>query len=159
MLFSDYIVFVDESGDHNLEVVNHEFPVFVLAFCVFKKNDYSERICPSIQKFKLRWFGHDACVLHEREIRKDMPPFGFLKTPALKQEFLRQLTSIIEDTPMTIIPTIIHKDHHKKRYTDPDNPYHLALLFCMERLSRLLNARGQEDKLTHIIFEQRGGKA
>src|SRR5690606_24540873 len=130
MLFSDYIVFVDESGDHNLEVVNHEFPVFVLAFCVFKKNDYSERICPSIQKFKLRWYGHDACILHEREIRKDLPPFGFLKTPSAKERFIGDLTSIIAETSMVIIATVIRKGDLKAKYSSPDNltwRYYFAL--------------------------------
>lgn len=157
--FGDYIVFVDESGDHNLEIVNPEYPVFVLAFCVFRKSDYVEIVCPRIQEFKLRWFGHDNCILHEREIRKDLPPFGFLKTPGIKSNFLTQLTSIIEDTPMTIIPAIIRKEHHKKKYSDPDNPYHLALLFCMERLAVFLREKEQHTKLTHVVFEQRGGKA
>ena len=30
--FSDYIVYVDESGDHSLKSVNPEFPVFVNIF-------------------------------------------------------------------------------------------------------------------------------
>ncbi|MGI3128743.1 DUF3800 domain-containing protein [Nitratireductor sp. PBL-C9] len=157
--FGDYIVFVDESGDHNLEIVNPEYPVFVLAFCVFHKDDYINIVCPRIQGFKLAWFGHDTCVLHEREIRKDQPPFDFLKSRAKKEAFLNQLTAIISDTPMTIIPAVIHKDRLKKRYSDPDNPYHLALLFCMERLSKFLLARGQHDRTAHVIFEQRGGKA
>ncbi|WP_168734435.1 DUF3800 domain-containing protein [Ollibium composti] len=93
--YGDYIVFVDESGDHNLEVVNPEYPVFVLAFCVFRKADYVNIICPRVQEFKLGWFGHDTCVLHEREIRKDLPPFGFLKSKALKGDFLNQLTAIM----------------------------------------------------------------
>lgn len=159
MNFGDYIVYVDESGDHNLAMVNPEYPLFVLAFCVFLKTDYTNIVCPRVQEFKLEWFGHDACVLHEREIRKDLAPFDFLKSRALKDRFLTQLTSIIDDTPMTIIPAIIDKDRHRSRYADPDNPYHLALLFCMERLAHFLEARGQADNLTHIIFEQRGGKA
>jgi hypothetical protein len=158
MDFSDYIVFVDESGDHNLEVINPEYSVFVLAFCVFRKEDYISIVCPKIQAFKLKWFGHDSIILHEREIRKDLPPFQFLKTPGLKVEFQSELTAIIRDTPMTIIPTVIRKDGLKKRYVSPDNPYHLALLFCIERLADFLRVKGHADKLTHIVFEQRGGK-
>lgn len=30
--FSDYIVYVDESGDHSLESINLRYPLFVLAF-------------------------------------------------------------------------------------------------------------------------------
>ncbi len=158
MDFSDYIVFVDESGDHNLEIINPQYPVFVLAFCVFKKGDYISLICPRIQEFKFKWFGHDTVILHEREIRKDKFPFDFLKSPALKGEFQDDLTSIILESPMTIIPTVIRKEKLKSKYSDPDNPYHLALLFCMERLSALLDVKNQSGKLTHIIFEQRGGK-
>ncbi|GAA4530877.1 DUF3800 domain-containing protein [Chelativorans composti] len=159
MQFSDYIVFVDESGDHNLEVVNPEFPVFVLAFCVFSKTDYVEQVCPRVQAFKLNWFGHDALVLHEREIRKDLAPFEFLKTPHIKEQFIGELTSIIASTPMTIIAAVIRKDALRSRYRNPDNPYHLALLFCIERLSAFLAQKGQSGTLTHILFEQRGGKA
>ncbi len=46
--FSDYIIYVDESGDHSLEVVYEEHPVFVLAFCIFKKSDYAKIVVPSI---------------------------------------------------------------------------------------------------------------
>jgi hypothetical protein len=35
--FSTYIVYVDESGDHSLNTVDENYPVFVLAFCIFHK--------------------------------------------------------------------------------------------------------------------------
>src|SRR5690606_26853035 len=69
--FSKYIVYVDESGDHGLTSINPQFPVFVLAFCVFHKRHYSEAIVPALEKFKFNHFGHDQVVLHENEIRKE----------------------------------------------------------------------------------------
>ena len=57
-LQSDYIVFADESGDHSLTRVNRDYPVFALSFCVFRKADYVETVCPLLQRFKLRWW-HD----------------------------------------------------------------------------------------------------
>jgi len=36
--FSDFIVYVDESGDHGLKTVDQNYPVFALAFCVFTKS-------------------------------------------------------------------------------------------------------------------------
>ena len=44
--FSDYLVFVDESGDHGLETIDQNYPVFVLAFCVFKKTGYTRILVP-----------------------------------------------------------------------------------------------------------------
>ncbi len=35
--FSKYIVYVDESGDHGLQNIDANYPYFVLAFCVFHK--------------------------------------------------------------------------------------------------------------------------
>jgi hypothetical protein len=31
---SDYIIYVDESGDHSLTSIDPQFPVFTLAFCI-----------------------------------------------------------------------------------------------------------------------------
>jgi hypothetical protein len=45
--FSDYIVFADESGDHGLEDVNPQYPVFVLSFCIFHETQYVERVVPA----------------------------------------------------------------------------------------------------------------
>ena len=45
--FSDYVVYVDESGDHSLTSINPDFPIFILALCVFHKRHYSEMIIPA----------------------------------------------------------------------------------------------------------------
>ncbi|MBI5274428.1 MAG: DUF3800 domain-containing protein [Chlamydiales bacterium] len=68
--YSDYIVYVDESGDHSLTSIDQSYPVFVLTFCVFEKTYYSEVIVPAIRKLKFKMFGHDMVVLHEHDIRK-----------------------------------------------------------------------------------------
>jgi len=68
--FSRYIVYVDESGNHNLQSIDPQYPIFVLAFCVFHKRHYSEVIVPTLEKFKFNHFGHDQIVLHENEIRR-----------------------------------------------------------------------------------------
>ena len=35
--FGDYLVFMDESGDHNLTALNHDFRLFALVFCMSQK--------------------------------------------------------------------------------------------------------------------------
>lgn len=40
--YSKYVVYVDESGDHGMVNIDPNYPVFVLAFCVFHKRHYSE---------------------------------------------------------------------------------------------------------------------
>ena len=48
--FSDYIVYVDESGDHSLESINPEYPLFVLSFCIFRKDAYACTMTPAVRK-------------------------------------------------------------------------------------------------------------
>jgi hypothetical protein len=41
---NDYIVFVDERGDHELVSINPSYPMFVLAFCLFDKHPMLKRL-------------------------------------------------------------------------------------------------------------------
>jgi hypothetical protein len=40
--FSDYIIYVDESGDHGLSKIDGSYPVFVLVFTIFNIKSYIE---------------------------------------------------------------------------------------------------------------------
>ncbi|BCT92513.1 3-deoxy-D-manno-octulosonic acid transferase [Lysobacter helvus] len=153
--FSDYIVFADESGDHGLERVNPQYPVFVLSFCIFQKTQYVERVVPAIQRFKLRYFGHDQVVLHERDIRRDLGHFKALKRADAKAAFLEELTGIMRDAEFGLVCSVIDKQRLKRRYAAPRNPYHVALAFGLERVHGYLAARGQS-AVTHVVVERRG---
>lgn len=65
--FSEYVIYVDESGDHGLKNLDEDYPVFVLAFCIFKISDYTHIVSPWLQKIKFKYFGHDA-ISYMREI-------------------------------------------------------------------------------------------
>lgn len=62
--FSQYIVYVDESGDSNLksENIDSGYPVFVLALCIFHKRYYADSLVPAVQSLKFNHFGHDMVV-------------------------------------------------------------------------------------------------
>ncbi len=81
-------------------------------------------------------------ILHERDIRKDLGDFAFLKTPALKAAFLDELTTLIEAAPFDLVCVVIDKAWHKARYKTPADPYNLALGFGLERVRGLLVQRG-----------------
>jgi hypothetical protein len=56
---------VDESGDHSLESINPRYPLFVLAFCIFQKGHYAQKVIPALSMLKIETFGHDLIILHE----------------------------------------------------------------------------------------------
>jgi hypothetical protein len=156
--FSDYLVFVDESGDHGLETIDPGYPVFVLAFCIIKKSEYIAKVVPAIQRFKFDHFGHDQVILHEVDIRRDRGSFAFLKSRELKEAFLGELSAIVEAAPFTLVTTAIRKEPYKQRYHDPENPYHVALGYGLERVFYYLRAKGAAVAKTHVIVERRGPK-
>jgi hypothetical protein len=155
--YSDYIIFVDESGDHGLVTLDKEFPVFALVFCIISKKDYLNFLVPSVQQLKLDVWGHDQVILHERDIRKENGIFATLRTNrALREEFLARLSQIIADAPVQLITSIIDKPKLLNKYTNPFNPYELALRFCMERALTYLSSRGETGKRLHVLLEARG---
>lgn len=156
MTYSDYVIYVDESGDHSLASIDRDYPVFVLDFCIFRKGHYANVVAPRVQAFKFAHFGHDIVVLHEHEIRKQKPPFVFLKSEDKRNAFMTGLNRLIEDADFTIVAAAIHKGNLTHRYVEPGNPYEMALTFCMERAYRFLRDRGQHIFTTHIVVEKRG---
>jgi hypothetical protein len=156
MTYSDYVIYVDESGDHTLTAIDRDYPVFVLDFCIFRKDSYANVVAPQVQAFKFAHFGHDIVVLHEHEIRKQKPPFVFLKSRDKRDAFMDGLNRLIEQADFTIVAAAIHKERLTQRYAAPGNPYEMALTFCMERAHAFLRDRGQHMLTTHIVVERRG---
>lgn len=156
--FSKYIIYVDESGDHSLQSIDENYPIFVLAFCVFHKRHYSEAIVPALEKFKFNFFGHDQIVLHENEIRKEKGSFNIFRGKEEKAAFLDDLTEIIDFSNFILISCIIDKNSLSKQGESMSNPYHIALGLCMEKLYDFLKEKDQHEAKTHVVVECRGKK-
>lgn len=156
--FGDYIVYVDESGDHELVHADPKFPVFVLAFCIFKISDYTEIIVPSVQKLKFKYFGHDMVILHEREIRKSNGPFAILQVSSIRKQFLDDLNELVTLAPFKIVACVIDKAKYRVTGYASDSPYRVAMEFGLERVFFELQKLGQAGKITHVVFESRGTK-
>lgn len=154
---SDYIVYVDESGDHSLTSIDANYPVFVLSFCIFRKDIYVETVTPRLRNLKFATFGHDMVILHEHDIRKKTGAFAKLsKEP--RESFMSKLTDIMKDSDFTLLAVLIDKRKLKSRYVNPAHPYHLAMEFGLERLYRLMKEKKQDNNLTYLVCESRGAK-
>jgi len=149
---------VDESGDHGLANIDPKSPYFVLAFCIFRKSEYTNTITPKTQNIKFKYWGHDNIVLHGHEIRKSKNAFNILLNAGIREQFMIDLTRLVADTDFTLIASAIDKNKLTEKYEEPNNPYHIALAHCMERLYVYMNTNKQTEMHTHICVEQRGKK-
>jgi len=159
-IFSDYIVYVDESGDHGLRSIDSDHPVFVLAFCIFKKQEYSWKFVPSVQDLKFRFWGHDSIILHSHEIRRSKGDFRILFDQTVRSDFLEAVNLIVSDADFTLIAAAINKTKFMSRLNRRTshlgtNVYNIALKFCLERLHQHLKDNN-EYRRTHVIVESRG---
>ena len=154
---SDYIVYVDESGDHSLSSIDEGYPIFVLSFCVFDKQNYAQIVTPALRMLKFSTFGHDMVVFHEHDIRKRLGAFKLL-SKLQREDFLEQLNSLIAETNFTLLATVIDKHKIKKQNIKDTHVYHVAMRLGLEKLYAFLQANNQQNRLTHVVCEARGRK-
>jgi hypothetical protein len=154
--YDDYIVFADESGDHGMLSIDPDYPVFVLVFCIVSKERYASGLTPAVIRFKFRHFGHDQAILHEMDIRKSRGSFGFLRDPARRGCFMDDMNTLVREAPFTLVASAVHKARHRDRYAAPQNPYHVAMGFGLERVKHHLHDLGCATGTTHMVFERRG---
>lgn len=152
MEYSDYIVYVDESGTIDMVNSDAQFPVFVLAFCVFKKNYYTKSVVKEVEDLKFKHFGHDIIILHERDIRKRTSHFSGMTKPQL-DALMGDLNQLMQHQNFILISTVIKKDLIIDK---TKNPYEIAMQYGLERLYRFLQEKGQHNRKTHIVVESRG---
>lgn len=154
--FSDYVVYVDESGDHSLDSIDNSYPVFVLALCIFHKRHYAEHIIPAIEKLKFNYFGHDSVVLHETDIRKQRGDFAFLSHKPKYDEFVARLSDIMDKSNFILIACVVDKVRLGRQEGESANPYNIALDICLQGLHDFLAEKGQASLQTHVVVECRG---
>lgn len=152
---SDYIVYVDESGDHSLISIDEGYPAFVLSFCVFQKQHYSHVITPALRMLKFETFGHDMVILHEQDIRKKKGAFHQMGKE-MREIFLEDLNVLIDEADFTLLVIVIDKYKFKMEQPTETHIYHLAMELGLEKLYRFLQSHNQQNRLTHVICEARG---
>ena len=152
---SRFIGFFDECGDHSMEKIDRDFPLFVLALVIFERRVYVEKLIPAIGDLKLRYWIHEGVNLHSREIRKQLGSFAFLHHPEKRRRFMQEVSQLIATVPFTLFVSAVRKLEHKERCgAGATSPYDLALEFTMERVRHFLSA--QNETTLPVVAEARG---
>ncbi len=148
------LIFLDETGDHSLENIDKDFPVFILTTVLVRQSVYINEIIPMVYALKINNFGHEGIILHSRDIRKAQPPFEFLLNKNKREPFLESISNLIGKLNFKLIVSVIKKEKLVKTYIKPYNPYELALKFNLERIVVILKQFSQVK--AHLIAESRG---
>ncbi|MEW5830585.1 MAG: DUF3800 domain-containing protein [Chloroflexota bacterium] len=153
-----HVLFMDESGDHNLTNIDNNFPAFCLAGCIFERAYYKATVRPAVDALKSKFWGRTDVILHSSDIRKHRGDFSFLGDPGRRQEFYEALNEMVSGLRFTILAVVIMKKAHLDLYGDgARHPYHLALEFIMERYAMRMNRLSSFTE-GYMMAESRGMK-
>ncbi|HJD61209.1 MAG TPA: DUF3800 domain-containing protein [Rickettsia endosymbiont of Columbicola hoogstraali] len=84
-----HILFIDESGDHNLTKIDPLYPIFVLGGVIIEKNYADGELIYEMNKFKQLVFGTTDIILHTAEICPNKNKFLCLKDIDFREFFIK----------------------------------------------------------------------
>ena len=161
--FSDFVVYVDESGDA-VWSSQQDYPILNVNFCLFRKSDYLQQIVPKFNALKFKYWGCDNIVLHERDLRKtdkinDLSVRSKYEVLSgeTKDAFFRDLHAFLKEANFLIFAVVIDKNKVPLKYKEFD-PYHIAVYRGFRQIhSYLADVSPSElTKVLHFVFEKRG---
>lgn len=110
------ILFLDESGDHNLDKIDPQYPVFVLGGCIIDLNYHDEYMSPALAEYKRNLFGRDDFILHTADINRRRGPFQKLTNVEFRNRFCDETNKLMQDLEYEVVACVIRKVAHLKQY-------------------------------------------
>lgn len=130
------ILFLDESGDHNLAIIDPQYPLFVLGGVMVDKAYAEGPMTEAVQDFKRRLFGRDDIILHTADITRNRNGFEAMKNAAFRERFYAELNELMRSLDYKVVACAIRKDEHIARYgVAALDPYLLRLDLLVERFA------------------------
>ena len=127
-------MFLDESGDHSLDVIDSQYPLFVLGGIIVDLDYATGELTERVRQFKLDLFGRDDFILHTADIVRSKGVFSIMRYPPFRERFYRELNSLMRALNYQVIACVIKKNEHLTRYGfEAIDPYLLSLNILVER--------------------------
>jgi hypothetical protein len=147
------LVYVDESGDHSLTPANPEYPVFVMVACVFEDTDYLENFVPRMTGLKIRHWGHDGIVLHERDLRRPGGENAWIADSNLRRSLMEDIGDMVASATCSL-----HAVSWDKRKGDKVGGFEDVYARCLGRLiDEIGNENGSATPVSpRWVIESRG---
>jgi hypothetical protein len=128
------VLFLDESGDHNLSVIDPQYPMFVLGGVIMEVDYAKGPLTDALNDFKRRMLGRTDLVLHTADIVRNRNGFERMKDPVYRAEFLEGLNELMRRAEYRVVACAIKKSAHLSRYgLAAVDPYMLSLDILVER--------------------------
>lgn len=150
-----YTLFVDETGIHDLENINKEYPILGLVGLIFNNNEL-DKVKEDLDTLKLSTGLGTNVVLHTADIVRSKNCFSFCKDPEKRSDFYKKIDNFLSRLDFTVIFAIIDREKYIRTYKNKNDVYILSLQFIEERFYHfLVEKHAVEGK---IVIESRNKK-
>jgi Protein of unknown function (DUF3800) len=155
-----YRLYVDEVGNHDLDVGDNENERYLsLTGVLFELEYVAQTLGPRLGDLKTRYFGShpdQMVVLHRKELVQRRYPFQALRDPTIEAAFNDEFLGLLADLEFKAITVTLDKAEHVRLYQGwAFHPYHYAMRVLVERyVLELRDCGGVGD----VMAEGRGGR-
>jgi len=128
------ILFLDESGDHSLSIIDPQFSVFVLCGVIMDEEYHRNIATERLDAFKMRLLGNREIILHTADFTRNKSGFEAMSNHEFRTDFFNALQDVIRGLEFRIVACVIKKEHHLQKYgLNALDPYLLSLSVVVER--------------------------
>ena len=157
-LYMSYRVYIDESGDHTFNAVEHPTRRYLgLTAVVFRKSDYSPTVPRNLEDLKSRHFPYDVdrpFSLIRSAIKQGRSHFWVLRDPGKRGRWEVDLLQFLTYCSMQVFTVVYDKlSHSTHNPVAAQVPYHVSLALLLEAVARWLSV--QNNGVADIMLESR----
>jgi len=128
------ILFLDESGDHSLSIIDPQFSVFVLCGVIMDEEYHRNIATEKLDAFKMGLLGNREIILHTADFTRNKSGFEAMSNHEFRTDFFNALQDVIRGLEFRIVACVIKKEHHLQKYgLNALDPYLLSLSVVVER--------------------------
>ena len=110
------ILFLDESGDHNLSVIDPQYPIFVLGGVIMDEDYAKGPLTDALDEFKDAVFGRTDIVLHTADITRNRNGFESMKEASFRDRFYSHLNELMRTLSYSVVACAIRKSDYLSRF-------------------------------------------
>ncbi len=131
------VMFLDESGNHALDTIEENYPIFVLGGIIVDRTYARTVIEHRVKVLKYEIFGNAEIILHTADIIRTKNGFEVLKDAVLRERFYDALNTLMRELDYTVVACVIKKEQLVRKYgSRAHDPYMYALEILVERFGR-----------------------
>lgn len=128
------IMYLDESGDHSLEMIDKDYPVFVLGGVIVERAYDRTELEPRIRQLKAGFLNDPNLILHTTDIIRGKNGFEALSDADTRIAFYSALNALMRELDYAVVACAIKKQEHLDQYGEQAaDPYLYSLDIVVER--------------------------